>query len=390
MAQYAGDKTVYPADVYMPDDSAEPTAAEFLPAMEGTLDRTANLDERVKVTREMASALSFGAAVARGSGAQKSAWSEFDKLWWNIGAGNDSIAFSTDYGFTWNASSLAGATTTAQLVDLDIDDSGAVVVLGSQYSVHYSGGTSGTWTRQTVFASAPGGTPYIVYDPIHFRWCAAGYDTGQRVHTSTAPNVSWSAATSPLTGTQRPIMAINKTSGRIILLNTSGGTTIKSATSDDGGQTWTARADLVPGISSLSSSSGHIALAHSAADGCWLMFVQNGGSTSEVYKSTDDGVTWTGVRTIVLLNELFLRGPFMKDFAVLGSLWVAYANGKNGVIYSRDKGVTWRASGWRPSTSSTTVNVATGNGMTLLSATISGSGYAYPSAAKTDLFGTVL
>lgn len=382
-SQYAGDPTAYPVDFTIPDDSDPPNASAFNVAIEGLGDRTANLDDRIKETRLFASALSFGSPVARGTGAGKAVYNAFDFWWYCLGgpnAGNDVIAYSQDYGYTYTALTPGGAALGSPMTDADVDTSGRIVIAGSGNSIAtYSGGVAGTWTKVAVFPGTPT-LPVVVYDPVNARWCAAGYDTGQRVFTTATPTAAWSSATSPLTGTQRPVLSVNKVSGRIMLLNTTGGTTVKVNTSDDGGQTWTVRADVVPGPGGLNSQS--IAVTYAADDARWFLWVG-----SSLYVSTDNGETFTYVRALP-------TNPPHGAFTVVpggagASMLIAFVGTKAGLIYSRDLGVTWYATGWRPGLNAQ-VNLAAAAGSVLATGTFSGAGFVYASTAKTSNFGTVV
>jgi hypothetical protein len=386
---YAGDPTAYPITFLIPDDGDPPTAAAINIGLEALGDRTANLDYRLGITRLIASSLSFGPAAARGSAAGRSVYSSRDLLWWSVGGGNDDIRYSTDYGFSWTSASPGASALAAALYDMDVDTNGNLVIVpaaSSTFVLSYAAtgiAGGGSWGKTSVFGSAPT-RPCVVFDPVHSLWCVIGYDTAQRVYTS-PDRSTWTARTSLLAGTQRPVMAVNKVSGRIVAMNTSGGTTVKVQTSDDGGVSWTLRADISPSIGGLSSNTFPMALAYSEAEGAWLMCVRQSGSIFEVWRSVDDGTTWA------LRATINTQGPVFGSLLAVGSAWIAFSNTANGLIYSLDSGLTWRATGWRPSTTVDAVWLAQFRGAVLLTTTINGTtGLAYPSAAKTDLFGTVI
>jgi hypothetical protein len=149
-----------------------------------------------------------------------------------------------------------------------------------------------------------------------------GYDgTAQRAFHSTNRS-TWTSATPTLTGTQRPRAYVNKVSGRIVAVNTNGTSTINVMTSDDGGQNWTARTALTSAFTSVSSN--HLDMAYGATDGAWLMTVTNTTNSSEVWRSTNDGTSWSlratlAGGTVVQGSGLAVIAGVYRDAAVAGS-----------------------------------------------------------------------
>lgn len=327
--------------------------------------------------------LNMGPGVTRGTAAGRGVWHPLDRAWWSTGStlgSNDDLRYTTDRGQAWTTQSVGAAALTSPLTDMDVDAAGNMVILGGGVTtlIDYarSGVLAGTFTRRTVFSGTPD-YPMVCHDPVRARWCIVSYEGGQKVYHSTS-RASWTLATSVLPGTQRPVLFCNKTSGRLVAANTSSGTTVNIMTSDDGGQNWTLRSAVVSGfVSGVTTQPsgidwhGSVSMAYSSTDGCWLMTVTNGTNT-EIYRSTNDAVTWSLVRT---LSGIVLR---QDSLACIGRVWAAFGAS---LIYSVDQGATWLDTGWRPaaySPASASSWLDAGGGGFLLSLRISTTGYSYP------------
>lgn len=387
--------TNFPTGLTVPSAGDSPIrAVDLIVPVQGVFDRTENNKLRVDtiatlVTRAV---LQLGNRQTLGTGGGKVIYSTADQAFWAVGGaagGNDVLRASSDRGF-WVAQTVTPAYGTG-FVDLDADASGNLVITGNVASAGAvvdftrSGNfPGGTFANRSVFAASTTGAS-VVHDPVRARWALLGYDgTAQRVFHSTNRS-SWTSVASLLTGTQRPRAWVNKTSGRIVAANTNGASSINLMTSDDGGQTWTARAAVTTAFTLVGSQS--IDMAYGAADGVWLMAVTNTATSTEIWRSTDDGTTW--VLRATLAGNTVVQG---SSLVAIGSIWCAVrvlGSSGIGLIYSEDQGLTWRFSGWRPNgTSIAEAWLAAGDGGLAFSGTVGGAGVLYTSSLRTGLFGT--
>jgi hypothetical protein len=380
----------FPTGLTVPSDGDTPIrASDVIVPVQGVYDRTeAN---KLRIDALTRSLLQLGSRNAIGTGGGKVIYSQADGAFWAVGgasAGSDIIRHSTDRT-AWQNVTLSSSIS-QPFLDLDVDGSGNLVVGASGASQVMDIARSGffpasTATLRVLYTGTA--TSSVVFDPVRARWCVAGNDTigGQKVFHSTNRS-SWTAATSPFTGSQRPRLWVNKVSGRIVGMNTNGTSTINIATSDDGGQTWTARAAVTTAATTVQST--HIDMAYGATDGVWLMAVTNTASFTEIWRSTDDGTSWT-LRTTITGGTV-VQG---SGLTVIGSIWCAFrVLGTTGIglIYSEDQGLTWRYSGWRPVGSVAEAWLAAGDGGLAFSGTVASTGILYTSNVRTGLFGTVI
>lgn len=266
---------------------------------------------------------------------------------WTCGFTNlhSNVAVSHDRGLTWTRidQTSGGIGVFNGAVDpltnnvciACIDSGGGDLVV-----INYLG--NNTPVLKTLFSSGvePQGPAQVVWDPINGKFVYLCVDSVSKCFTSPT-GAAWTDAAVPhawgnVTGFQ---MGINPSSGRIVAVrgNAIPNHTCSIATTDDAGQTWVIRDSVIDTV--VGSSSVH-QLSYLADTNTWLLVV--GGTTvktSELWKSTDDGTTWSKVRSF--------SSCLLAQVAAVDSLWVAGARflTTTEVVYSADAGVTWYRSG---------------------------------------------
>lgn len=294
-----------------------------------------------------AQALNFGPPVGSIGTPRRAVWSDGERIWWVIGDSGQ-VRRSTDYGRSFGANETGGVTAgTEECGGIDVDASGnAVVALNvtSKTYLRYTAG--GAWASGSLPAgwTASGTvTARVVYNPVAGLWCLTHCDTFNS-RTITSPDRStwtnrfqWSVGGNPHALMR---VGVNKTSGRMVFAghDVLGSGTLNIATSDDGGITLTNRATLTTTIASPT----HLDVVYNPDRSEWLAVIGKvtGGPASEVWRSTDAGVSWTKVAT---LATACIQNP-----APCGSMWVGSAALGSPVeaAYSLDGGATWKGTGY--------------------------------------------
>ncbi len=285
-------------------------------------------------------ALNFPTRVASGSANQRSAVFAPGTMRWYI-AMSDTIQASRDGGQTWALDTPAAIAPGSSASD----PSGNVVFCGTggggQYAYELDAVTD-TWTQRTVLAghAADG---HVVFDPVSGHWVWQSYNAavGNFLAKRSTDRVTWTDATTLPAGAAGwgatanvSDLGINPTSGRAVAIARTGATTLKVATTDDGGDTWTAQASITTTIDATS-----IAISFNEGEGAFYLAVgEEATPSSEVWRSVD-GATWT--------KQCTLDVSCMHKIAGFGPLLVATATSGPGArnVYSLDSGVTWQLGG---------------------------------------------
>jgi hypothetical protein len=266
-------------------------------------------------------------------------WNAVRRQWILVGDDED-IRTSTDNGASWSTtSSIAAVGANEDCYFVDHDTNGDYVVSTDTRYVFRS--ASGVWSKVDVVGAplAVADVCTIAHDPIRNLW-AWSHQSG----FATSPTGAvWTPRTGPSAWSATFInrqMAANKVNGRIIVV-ASNGNAIKVATSDDGGVTYTNRAD--PPSTVVSPT--RIRITHDRFTGDWYMSVSAGAGTTQVFRSIDDGVTWT--------LRVALTNAYFSSIAATSAGLVAF--GGSQLIRSTTQGGLWLPVGMQP-----TVGVAFG------------------------------
>lgn len=259
--------------------------------------------------------------------------------------GLEAILTSADGGQTLDnpaVDDMTGETATGGDADEDGD---MVIAAKSRYVFRYNG----AWSRVDVYGFA--GTledVQIVYEPNSGNWVWALYSVSSHAIKVSATGATWADATVFPSGDawgsddyELFRMAVNKDSGRIVatVLTTdgvshSGDDYFVVATSDDGGVNWTTRADIYDAGTDVAE---HSSLVYDPIGEAWYFtHGEDDTDTSRVYRSTNNGVTWTLVSTLTAFC--------ITSIACIESMLVATAiqGTARYVVYSLDNGTTWR------------------------------------------------
>ncbi len=261
---------------------------------------------------------------------------------WFVCCNTEDVRSSFDQGLTWNQESgVAGAGAGENTFDGDADASGNVVISTSTRYAFALNASTGTWTKPDVYGGAWSTVAHVAYSPTANQWCWVGETGGVIAVQVSADRATWFGSSTPLGSSWSANaldMKANKASGRVVVVGSFGAGAIRVAYSDNGGNSWTTLAsDLVTTITSPTV----LHLSHNADESAWYLVVgeTSGTPSCEVWRSTDDGASWTKVATLSA-TCLYRIGGF-------GALLVSVAKTSSGnfVVYSLDAGTTWEKTG---------------------------------------------
>lgn len=279
-------------------------------------------------------------------------------------AGKLYASFSNGYFFGANLISAVAAGT-ENLRFIDVDGAGAVIAACNTASIFKRPTSAGAWAKVATGATWSTDVPGIVYDPVHALWCWLGVDSGAgnatQVYTSTAASAG--AAWTNRSGSLARVafapsrIGVNKITGRISVIMLSGATA-KNSTSDDGGITWTARADFTVADAAYTEAE----IFHNPDTGKWMYIAGKTGSC-DVWKS-DDAITWT--RAVTLTTVQILR-------AAPDGFLCAGVTAVGDIVYTVDHGVTWKYVGYQAGSASRGMHFGNGQFMCVSTATVAPS-----------------
>jgi hypothetical protein len=261
---------------------------------------------------------------------------------WYVGANAEDVRSSSDGGLNWTVES--GVTTAGAGENCfggDANTNGDMVVCtDSRYIFSY--GVGGSWTKVDCFGVAITNAEgvAVVWDPVHSLWCCSlGKNAGveQNLIRTSSNRTSWTARTGPVGwtyGIRR--LHVKKSTGRIVGCQLSPTSNqIITSYSDDGGITWVNQS-----ASPLTWSGNlftELGVSYNETTNTWLItageIVFGAGA---VWRSTDDGVTWTKIETF------FSHCP--QRAVGVGKIWVTELSNSSGLVfvaYSLDDGATW-------------------------------------------------
>ena len=270
------------------------------------------------------------------------------RKWYMTGDIEDVKASNTGHiGSTWDSASQVAAAGAGEHCRYgDYDASGNVIVTTTDRYIFELTASTGTWTKVDVTGFAQNGAPFnsgIAFDPVRSLWCWVSNDSvGGFIIMTSANRTAWTQRTNPtgFVNTDKFAVAVNKSTGRLVAMQWDPAVpAVRVATCDDGGITWTARANLTSTI----GSPERITLQYDVDAGYWYMTIGEvtGTPTSEVWRSTDQGVTWSKMCTLANYHVAHVAG--FNNLLVS----VARGTGVNEIVYSLDFGATWQFAGVR-------------------------------------------
>lgn len=340
---YAGTDT-FPTNVTLPADGDPRTASSVNTPMQGLADRTTWL-KRITDLSEPIPYLNWYTSTLAVSSHVHAFYNTFQTAWWIVGS-TERGDYSFDMGRTWITDVLAAAGAGENCMFGDADTTGsAVISTDSRYVFNSSVGATPlaapTVTKVDVFGAAlTAVASTVTYDPINSLWVWIANRSAASVLTYTSTNrTAWTSRTPPFAGNvSGPMRAVcRKDTGRTVAV-IGLASSFSVSFSNDGGVTWSAEVVKASTIATPTE----LGLAYNPTTGRWLITIGEvvGTPTGEVWESTDNGATWTKIKTFT--------GTCVMSPAPQGKTWVSTATTtgpENHIVYSLDNGVTWKKAG---------------------------------------------
>lgn len=253
----------------------------------------------------------------------------------------ENVRESLDFGLTWSGSSLvASVGADEDCIHGAADTSGSIVVATSLRYAFERNGSTGTWTKVDVAGAAmTAGIARVVYDPIRARWIwgVANATTGNFLFKHSADRTTWTTATTPPATTLSVFdLAVKPSTGKAMMVRRTSDTSFAAHVSTDGGIVWASAASVTMSTS-LATANSRAALAYNAASDLWIWTMASNTNQTQVWISSTDGASWTQVSN--------LSATRIYNVACLGELWAGVTDIDNAIVYSTDRGTTWRHAG---------------------------------------------
>lgn len=357
---YAGTAT-YPANITCPDDGDARNASSVNVPLEGLADRAAYLKSKLDALTDFvgqSQAYNFRRRALAAN--DEPTFAAFDSVKQRAYVGyNNSVAilpyllFMSDLDqseASTTAVTLTGASAGEYIQAGDFDTSGNF--FGTTITRYGWKADAGATTASRIDVTGVADTVEsmaIAYDPVRAKWLAMqlfASVSGVSIRTSTDRS-TWTTPTATnneitSSSDENVCMACRRSDGRIVTVAyRASGTTIRVQTTDDCGTTFTVRTALTTTLTACSYARLFYA---DGVDKFILVVADFAAPKSEVWSSSDGGVTFTKVATLTgSVVGVSGRGPLLLAHYLVASEYRT--------IVSVDSGATWKYGPFRPPTS---------------------------------------
>jgi hypothetical protein len=279
-------------------------------------------------------------------------YSKRGRRWLALSHGANS-RFSADHGLTWQdetALATYDGGLEAGFNSADADEQGNVIAPlnggSARYAYFYDSGT-GMWSTSDIRGGVTSEVASILFMPTSDLWVAAYGDSVVKV-SDTGLTGDW-APVAPGFTTLDLACSIggDKATGRMVCAAIEDGeANLLVSTSADGGATWTLRAPVsLAGFAVGVLATTRIVVLYNPTSTTWIIAVgkEFGGNATRVFRSTDQGVTWTAVGTYTagkVLPSAVHNGAFV--------LALLYSDGRM-ILAVSDTGAAWSFAGFETS-----------------------------------------
>jgi hypothetical protein len=258
---------------------------------------------------------------------------------------NETVLETPDWGGNISASVVASAGAGENSIHGNSDPDGNWVIATTSRYVFERTQSSLTVTKVDVHGGAATfDEALVVFDSVRDKWVWWAREGGAVYLETSTDRTTWTLATDPTFSTDTSFakaMVANPTTGRILFITrNSSPNRLYILRTDDAGTTWTSTTY----VTLTSWTPDAVSLAYNEVDGAWLLAASStGDSICKVWRSTDDGVSWTEVTS--------LTATFITSVSAYGDLWVACAKGFHAdantydLLWSTDGGTTWTRAG---------------------------------------------
>lgn len=323
----------------MPSDGDTPDAASVRVTLEALADQSGYVERGGEGTA--ATWFGYGNAVYNSS---KFAFSPVDQSWAAVSQGGIDQLETTHNSASWvDQVALLGAGKI--LLDVAFDGSGNLIVLTSTQALYkLTRSAYATWagglTGNVLTASPAGGA--LDFDPTSSLLVAVYRTAGIKLDTS-ANATAWTnqtlpAAWSGYAGTSNPELGISSTGKLVAALLNPGASANFEIIYSSNGTAWSGVTKTASILSAAEMTAGaRITRPTYDPTSKWWFLIISGTTVdkAEVWKSTDDGATWSVVTTMTS------KDVSVHSLCVIGGELVAVTT-KGRIMVSSDFGATWR------------------------------------------------
>lgn len=228
-------------------------------------------------------------------------------------AGGGEVALSPDYGETFT--NIHPGSSIASCHAIGFDNAGNCIVMGPTGSI-LEGPTTSTLTLRSSVLSAGTDNPYVGYSTVHSKWLVFYEFGGNGYIYQSANRVTWTANGWPI-NLYTGCVACLGTNGTFIIISPDVSfATAQTVRTADGGTTFTSSYNCLPSPVTGAGTLRFSNLLYDPVTENWFVTTWYG-TVSKVYRSTDDGLTWS----------VFIDLPTIaiKRIYSLGTLFLAYA-----------------------------------------------------------------
>ncbi len=341
---------VQPAKYTQPLDGDAKDVASILPFLQGLADGVAST---------ATFPFNWSRSATTTNNLDRGAYLAADQAWFAVGHGAaDYFEISLDSARTW----INGATATG-LTFHDVASDGVsklvVVIEGFKTTMIVTRTAYGAYTTAThlnalnnVFT-----TGAIDYDAVHAKFFACYRSTSVGVFLESSPDgITFTTIVLPVTWagifTSEPVVTCSSL-GKIIALFYDNGASLYRNVHAADGATFTAGADVAATLAAT-------AVTHPVYEPIldeWYFAASKtvGGRATEIFRSIDDGATWTALGGGVAADMA------LQSIVTLAGILIG-VNDDGRIFFSVDRGVTWKLAGLNSITTPATPGMRVANG----------------------------
>lgn len=311
------------------------------------------------------------------SQAKRAIYDRSNRRWVAMGAGASGavVIFSDNApGAYWNDISTGDP---LNGFDIACDGIGDLLMTTAAPDVFFWDITSLTWTSSVtgvldIDSDDLKKTCKVSFDRVHNKWIWIGHPTASPLNCKVSSNgTTWSSGGGGgvfsgtdmnLTGNTCHQIHTTDAGVTLVVAFKPSDNTVKIVKSTDGGTTWTnAGGAFTTNLAGTGQDADTIALAYDEDNAAWYVAVGPASGGGELWRSTDDGATFTKMAGPFLANAKFRSLACFRECIVACLYQEEAHHDGDKIAFSSDNGATWHYAGVNIPTGQF-ASVAAGNG----------------------------